>query len=313
MVRYLGIRTIRSVSIAIALLGAAVAPALAAKPMVLHLKWQRVLAEGGVVSNSRYVLLLPPAAPFTLLDQQTRQRRAISPPNCPSFPEPMFGGGWILFRCSDRSFNPPVELYSLKTERWRTITLSPKPGCKKTITSIDCIVDAVGARWLKIDAKDCPGKACGDTFWLQSIKTGMVRRDRVYAGGHLRDDLDAPSGEGRLCSPLRFPTVIADYTGQREPGSLVFLGRFAVVNGSRLRECGSHVNIPVDGSPVLGTERDLIWPGRVGPVGLHLPTLRRFMIAQPRKVSGTVAALTLHTVYVSGQNGVWAATLPTAG
>lgn len=318
--------------VAIALLGVAATGMAASRsrpgPVVLHLKWRLVspIVNGTVIANNRF-LFFPTqlvAAEGTrqgvLVDTRTGKRTSIAactPSNTIVAPggaigsgvegSPDLGGPWFMLKCGEAA-----NLYNPSTGRWTEISaptsLEQQPTCPTPPyfpgTSPPVHVGTYWIRW-----------GCE----LQNISTGMVKSDPVTRGGTIYDDLNAPSGVARLCSPLRYP-------GAR--GVLNFYdGRFALIGkqsggpGDHLLRCGSRLNltmpnaapaIPIDSQAMVGATRT-----KHGPViqGLFFPSLRRFVIHPPHRFGSTPApvALSQRTLYVqtAGLGGeLWAAQLP---
>jgi hypothetical protein len=219
-----------------------------------------------------------------------------------------------MLDCRDRAASSqPVDLYNLAAGQWRIVTLSQQLGCGATDSpyasfATYCLVVAVGRYWLKVDVFPC-SVHCPDSYFLQNIYTGQVKRDPARQGGRTFDELNVPSGQTPLCSPLRYPTAEgANY--EPEPGSMAFYGQFAVANGDRLRRCHSHLSLLINHPPIFGTTDTLIWSEQQSPAGIFLPGLQRFTVPLPKTVDGTICALTQRTIYVQGHHGVWAASWP---
>jgi hypothetical protein len=199
----------------------------------------------------------------------------------------------------------------------------------------------IGKYWVKILTDEGIVMYSPSDYYLQNIITGQFERDPARSGGKVYDDLSAPSGSSRLCSPLRYPYV-DDGAGHITPptwppGPLRVYGQFAlayqlvfaqngvVTESYHLRRCGSKLDMALyrssnDGSPQpyaesqpLGSSRAVIkTPDGVTIRGWFLPSLRRFTI--PTNLHDDIApvGLTDRSIYVrTVSNGqLWAVALP---
>jgi hypothetical protein len=189
-------------------------------PLTLRPRFHLVASQAaGVVVNSRYVFFTTttgpegsPATVGTLIDERTGHRRVLSPPDCPSFRDPVFGGPWLMLTCG---YTGNEALYDLSTHAWKTMQSS----CTIFTDEMGaCAAIAVGKYWIRLETS-CYN--CADTFTDQNIRTGHVRTDPEVVGGTKIADLDSPALATRLCRPLRVPSSTAPTPDdETEPGFL---------------------------------------------------------------------------------------------
>jgi hypothetical protein len=153
---------------------------------------------------------------------------------------------------------------------------------------------------------------------FQNIETGRVRSDPTTAS--TRADLDAPGLAERVCSPLRLPSYVDPYS-RRTLGALTFEGSFALAGplsgdgatATYLERCGSPLHELISRTgPVAANARVVVWaptedPQPLGSAhldGLHLPSLRRFVIPLPAAIAsegvGAVELSSDHLYVVAG-------------
>ncbi len=321
------------------------------RPVVLHLHWH--LVATGVVqaaANERYVALVegPSTGPYQLelINRSAGTKTELSPPGCsadgskPPPSNPIFGGPWLALSCNGAPYS--IDLYRLASGRWTTVA-QPVSFCGPP-NSDGCLpVTAVGARWLKFPYIYPGGDAHNSgAYELQNIATGAVKANQRKAGSRFYDDLNAPSGVGRLCPGLRYPAEqgLGSSYPRQAATDLMLYGSFAVASFDsytyyqpkppyRLYACHTRLDLPIN-TPfpptLLADSHAVIWPA-AGPTryplrGVVLPSLRRVVIAVPRTVAqvGTPghggyaqeapAALGGRTIYLQTGDTLWAADLP---
>jgi hypothetical protein len=368
-------RTLRAVVLILVLL--AVLPACAAasrlgsarssRPVTLHLHELRVAAGfepgGQLAVNDRYVVLVtgPPQSPrVELIDRRSRHghglaRTRLSPPGCAAPGLPMLGGPWLALVCPSVPYSATApyftELYRLSSKQWIKVPW-PAAFCSASFTSCDP-ASAVGTHWLKIPYHphcSSGGYHCLTLFAIQNVDTGAVKNGQDETGDRLYDNLNAPSGVGTLCPPLRYPSEGA--SSAVPAFNLSVLGSFALVEFDesnynfdlsdplyRLYACHSHLDLAIPIGPAFGDDRAVIWQGATGPLyhygetsdpsllrGVLLPSLQRFTVRERRwpvsatpgepTPGGTVlayerpVALAGRTIYFQGGDTLWAADLP---
>jgi hypothetical protein len=159
-------------------------------------------------------------------------------------------------------------------------------------------------------------------YYLQNIATGQFKRDPATPGGRVFDDLNAPSGSGRLCSPLRYPHI-ADphFTSFWYLGSLTFFGKFAFEYGDgpipgspiyQLARCGTKLHLSAYTQPVVSSSAFIVSPNGIDMRGWFLPSMRRFTIKPGLPDYTDVVALDGRTLYVRTRyfGQLWETTLP---
>jgi hypothetical protein len=295
-------------------------------PALSKVKWRPVLNMGqagaaSVWANDRYVAFQHGLGfPFqlTLIDDQTGQRKQLSPADCPD-PDPLaFDGPWLQVQCPTGVplTTAPDQLYDLSSGSWVPLP-QISPEC-----AAPCGVGAVGRYWMLLSHQDeaaDPLYPPAPTDYLQNLATGQLVPDPVTPGGTVIVDLNSPSGTVPLCPPLRYPS----WQDGRNlvAGGLTFYGQFAVTYGSvggpwivRLRKCGSNLDLRLSGNTVASSRAVIMTQDGFTFHGWFLPSLRRFTIRGPqRHYPATPVALTDRTIYVYSHTGwVWAASLPTA-
>jgi hypothetical protein len=95
------------------------APTPGAAQVILLPSYKSTSGVSQVLTDDRYAVLAGPGsqatgAPAVLIDEQTRQRTALSPPGC--WPAAL-GGGWLAFSCGNTQ-PPTVDLYGLADGAW---------------------------------------------------------------------------------------------------------------------------------------------------------------------------------------------------
>jgi hypothetical protein len=320
---------VRAVVLILVLLVAAPLQSAAARkpsgPVVLDLKWRSV-GNGAqyLAASDRYAALLHYATPagtagLTLIDEQTGRRRHLAPPACVgpdgSWYPMMFGGPWLIVDCGQQPpMNlPTYSLYNVASGQWSAFSVSAQ--CHG-----NCHVVALGRYWVKILTDEGMVTYGPDDYYLQNISTGQLERDPATPGGTVFDDLNLASGSRALCSPLRYPSVLADHSDSvRYPGSLSFYGPFALASGSdgsRLHRCGSRLNQVLPASynpnsqPAASSRAVIVSPDGATLDGWYLPTLQRFVVRDLVAVDNV--AVTDRSIYVQAGDQVHAAALPAA-
>lgn len=284
---------------------ACVSPAVA---RTLHPRFSRYstsTAAGRVIASGDYAFLANRSGSGsvgTLIDDRTGRRTTLNRSGCGT---PVVGGGWLAFDC----YSAGIQLYALSTGAWRSgPALPPCNGCYSDSVS----PVAVGAYWVGFSSFTCADDSshnCSGSSGFENIYTGQVLGDP--ARGSTAADPNQPALARRLCRPLRVPTYTA-FTGDtgdvQQPDGIQFYGRRFVLatvpsplgsvsasyeDYSLLERCGSHAPRRINGDPIVGTSRLLVWPlnpsgngpNLRGPLqGLLLGSGRRFAIALPSSV-----------------------------
>jgi hypothetical protein len=311
-------------------------------PTVLHLRFQRVINDANgscddppVLRTSGHYALVPfgrqPSQPhcgtgFLLLDDRTGKRRVIHVVNLGSATLQAFGAPWILFATEGAG----EQLYNIHTRK-----LQPLPcnaSCMAAFSATE--VYELGSRWLEFEGPS--GGPCGDgihydcgplaAYGYLNLITHEVRKNWSPTGNRRIVDLDSATLVRTVCQPLGVPTG----------GSLRLYGKFAVATqadgSSFLEQCGSQLNMPLDGpydppsSPSAGVsgndhavtwqvlDQNGLWHGQLD--GVLLPSLQRFTASIPSYIadSGGPAGLDSSRMYfVSGlavHAALWAAPFP---
>lgn len=322
----------------------------ARRPVVLHLKFHRLVLpqDEGILAEGRYVFFdyayrgyvgSPPDPVGTVLDQQTGRRTPVSlPPGCP--PQAMIGGPWVAFTCYTQQSGSYEELYSLASGAWRTIRIGE--GAAPV---------AVGRYWIEL--MTCPGgEHCLETRAFQNIQTGAVRADPTTT--QTFTDLDLPGLKANVCRPLHMLREPQDQETANRYQEIQFFGSYGIFHalttangttwnvGDYVQRCGSRVQRPGGG---IGNAHLLLLPDLgagncqrpIGPEppcpraidGLFLPSGPRFTIPNPQGATrpayhtGNVA-LSDRTLFLGTYNDevckglfgpctifpIWTATLP---
>lgn len=138
------------------------------------------------------------------------------------------------------------------------------------------------------------------------------------------DDLNSPSGERLLCPPIRYPQSRGNgYLGP----SLSFVGPFALtlwnphLQAVLLERCHSPLHLELRWrtdtlDPDIASSAAVVLPMGVSDKldGVFLPSLRRFVIAGPKRIraiwSAVVSERTVYIVAGRISNQIWSAQLP---
>ena len=288
----------------------------AAAPVVLRPSFSRVGSATYVFAAGRYVNAGFTDGQSVVIDDRKGARAVFDHPGC--WPE-AFGGRWLLAQCGPQG--EQAAIYSPASGQWRVLA-QPPSGSGHPV--------AVGGDWVEFEnVEPCTGR-CRFTYVFENIDTGAVRRIAYREGGTTIPDLNSPGLARRVCRPLRVP---------RGPGSLSFLGSFAVAEYGRTNEptsgylerCGTNLHRPVpvgdlglSDTEIAGNATAFLWLGygylssdHPALHGLFLPSLQRFTIFLPPKidVGATVGfvqvAMSTKRLYVlDGEEQLWSAPAP---
>ena len=199
-------------------------------PVVLHLKWRPVATQVTAVATSDHYLAIQRCTgsdsacttTITLVDTQTGHEQTVADPAGCCGTAPTFGGPYLAIDCGADN---TVWLYNVNDGEWNSYV----PECPE-----DCTLIGVGSRWLKFSSDGGPDCAehCPDSFYLQDVATGLLEQDPATPGGTTVENLNASSGNARLCTPLRYPIALSGYWDTQILGTLQFAGPFALASGS---------------------------------------------------------------------------------
>lgn len=292
-----------------ALLMASVSPA---RSLVVHLKFKRIAAGSGVVTDGRYVLELATLSeagvwqgPARLLDEQTGKMRILG--TCEN--RAAFGGRWLWWpSCADSLPMPEAFFYDLKSRQTKQVNVVD-PNCQAISGTPTCDIGPAGSDWLTVTPL-CSKCSLAPPSEAQNISTGYVRS---FPNLNSRQviDLDSRNLVSPICKPWTrsHGWLVVHNLGGAPIGSAILAS--APKGTTYVERCGTRRRARVPFAIETVNAEAVLSRARTTLPGMTLQSFRRFVIPLPTQLRRADFILTNRKLWVATFSGqLWAAAFP---
>jgi hypothetical protein len=232
----------------------------------------------------------------------------------------------ILYTCVGAENRTEPELYTPATQTWSVPNTGALDDICHSAGIANCIAVALGTDWIEWDASSCiEGEHCTEDLLYQNIATGQIQQSVTDGGASVWDDPNRAGLTHPICRPLTVPDGFNEdgFSSPYVPGSIQFLGRYAVMTGyfapgpgTQIAECGSafHETLKTspDEPPLAASGNDVVWISAPRAISYaELSTRRAGSWTVPNRVGDLRAvAIAGDSLYLDGDGSAWTAHLP---